>query len=106
MHRGDDGAAVRGLYRLTALLRYAKGLPHDRLRGRRPEADDDLRLEEPDLLLEPGMTCPDLRVVRLLVDAARAFLAALPLEVLHGVGHVHVATVDTRFLERAIEEFS
>src|SRR5438105_3370505 len=63
-----------------------------------------MRLDEPDLFLEPRMTGTDLRVVRLLVNAPRALFAALPLEVLHGVRHIDVAAVYRRFLEGPIEQ--
>src|SRR5438105_8353415 len=104
MDRRDHDAATRGLHGAATFLGDAKSLAHDRLRGRGAEADDDLRLDEANFLLEPGMARSDLGVVRLLVDATRALLAPLPLEVLHGIRDVHVAALDPRFLEGAIEQ--
>src|SRR5690242_14324332 len=104
MHRRDHGTAARRLHGAPALLRHAKGLAHDRLSRRRAQADDDLRLDKPNFLLQPGMTRPNLGVVRLLMDATPAFAAALPLEVLHRVGDVDVVAVDTCLLERAVEQ--
>src|SRR6478735_7286723 len=99
MNRRDDRSTAGGLHGATSFLRHTERLAHDGLRRRRAEADDDLRLNEPNFLLQPGMTRPDLGVVRLLVDATRALLPALPLEVLHGVGDVDVVALDARFLE-------
>src|SRR5690242_14123921 len=106
MHGGDDGAPVRRLDGAAAFLGHAEALAHDRLSGRRAEADDDLGLNELHLLLEPRVTGADLRVVRLLVDASRALLAALPFEVLHGVRHVDIVAVNPSLLERLIEQLS
>src|SRR5690349_21040729 len=104
MHRGDHHPASRCFDSAPTLLRYLEGLPHDRLCRSRAEANDNLWLDEPDFLVEPGMTRPHLGVVRLLVDAARTLLAPLPLEVLHRVRDVHIPAIDACFLEGPIEE--
>src|SRR5205823_6126138 len=65
---------------------------------------DDLRLYELHFLIEPGPARSNLAIVRLLVNATLALVAARPLEVLHGVCDVHGAAIDARFLERGVQQ--
>src|SRR5690348_4322724 len=104
--RRDHGTSVRCFHRAASFLRHPEALPHDRLRRCRAETDDDLGCDEPNLLLQPWMTRPNLGVVRFLVNAALCLLAALPLEVLHRVRDVHVVAIDARLLERAVQQLS
>src|SRR5687768_9483453 len=104
MHCREYGRDPVRLDRTAAVLGDAKVLAEESLRGRRSEADDDLRLQLLELLVQPREARPDLAVARLLVDPALRALALLPLEVLHGVGDVDVAAIDLGRLERAVEQ--
>jgi hypothetical protein len=55
------------------VLGHPKLFPEQRLRGRCAEGDDYSRLQQADLLLEPGITRADLSGGRLLVQAPSAF---------------------------------
>src|SRR5688572_26049339 len=79
-------------------------LSQKRLRRRRAEADDDLCLHELHLLIQPRAACTNLGVIRFLVNTAFAFLAALPLEMLHRIGDVNLAPVDSRLLQGVVEQ--
>ena len=59
-------------------------------------------LDERDLRLEPRSARGDLGRVRLRVNAALA--ARLPLEMFHHVGEVHQLPLDSRLLERPVEQ--
>src|SRR5688500_4498314 len=106
MHGRDDDLRTLGAYRLAAVLRHAEGLAEEGLGGRGAEADDDLRFDEGDLEIEPGVAGGDLHGVRLLVNAPLPALGTLPLEVLDGVGDVDRAAVDACFAECAVEELA
>src|SRR3712207_8490853 len=56
--------------------------------------------------VQPRDARRDLRRVRLLVDAARPLLAALPLEVLHRVRDVDRVAVDAGALQRLVDRKS
>jgi len=104
MHgRSDERREIRldegGPLRADAKLRS-----DHRLGGGRSEADDDARLDDIDLRLQPWPAGIDLRGVRLLVDAPLA--ARLPLEVLHHIGDVDAAAIDARFLQRLVQEIA
>jgi hypothetical protein len=68
---------------------------------RRPEQDDEARPDGLDLCFEPRFAGADLLGVRLLVQAS--FAPAHPPEVLHRVGHVDAAAVDSSFREGPVE---
>jgi hypothetical protein len=87
-----------------ALLRDTERPAEQRLSGSRAEADDQLRLHEADLGLEPWQARGYLLRVRFGVDTPLA--ARLPFEVLHDIGYVSQATVDLSLLERLVEEFA
>src|SRR5687767_6040154 len=71
--RHDDLRVLRP-DRLAALFRHTERLAEEGLRRGRAETDDDLRLDERDLEIEPEAASGDLHRVGLLVDAALAAL--------------------------------
>src|SRR5258705_11627713 len=91
----------RSIYYFPSVLHQLELRPHDRLRRRRAETDENLRLHGAQLGLEPGSARLDFRDARLLVDAPLA--ARLPFEMLDGVGDVDVAARDAGALERLVE---
>src|SRR5205085_11317108 len=103
VHRDVAVEAVREMRRAASpddrdvLARHGKD-------GGAPEGDDELRLDQLQLLLEPPAVMLDLAGRRLLVDALLA--ALLELEVLHRVRNVHFLALQARILERAVEEAS
>src|SRR5687767_2266407 len=106
MDRRDDDFRVWRLDRLSALLRHLELLAEQRLGCGGAEADDDARLDEGDLELEPWVAGRDLADVRLLVDTPLTALGALPLEVLDRVRDVDGAAVDAGLVEGGVEELA
>src|SRR5688572_5971009 len=106
MHGRDDDLRVLRLHRLSALLRHLERLPEQRLRRRGAKADDDARLDQRDLELEPGVAGRDLADVRLLVNPTLTALGALPLEVLHRIGDIDGAAIDAGLDEGVVEELA
>ena len=102
MVRGDRPLAVVADDELAAVLRDLEVLADQRLRGRRAEADDHLRLHHRDLPLHPRPAGRDLPRRRLLVDPPAA--AGLELEVLHGVRDVGLRAVDADLFEDFVEQ--
>ncbi len=72
-------------------------LPNKRPHGDRPEGHDDRAVDRVQLGVEPGVAGVDLGGGRPLVDPPLA--APLVLEVLDGVGHVHIGAVDVGGVE-------
>src|SRR3954471_2348031 len=60
--RRDDRREVR-VEQLAALLRHAEARTEDRLRRSRAEEHDGLRLDDPELLLEPRLAGVDLELL-------------------------------------------
>jgi len=72
------------------------------LRCRRAQTDHDLRLDQLDLLLQPGQARADLAGARLLVEPALAL--GNPLEMLDHIGDVGLAPVEACRLQRLIQD--
>src|SRR5919109_70307 len=87
---------------VAAVLRDAKVAAEQRLRGGRAEGDENARLHDRELGVQPRATRGDLGPVRLLVDAPLP--ARLPLEVLDDVRDVRERAVDAGLLERPVEQ--
>src|SRR5688500_18799481 len=104
VHCREDRVGVGCRLLPTSALRHTEALAEHRLSSSRAETHDDFRLDQCELLIEPRTACRDLAGVGLLVDATFRFLAALPLEALHGVADVDVRPVDPGFRERFIEQ--
>src|SRR5438874_4440908 len=83
------------------LLADTKRRPHHGLRRRRAEQNDQARLDQLDLRLEPRPAGADLRRVRLLMEAP--FAAAGEAKVLHGVGHVDPPAVDPSLVQSLLQ---
>jgi hypothetical protein len=84
------------------VLGDAELTPKQRLRGGCSEQDEDARVHNRELGLEPRAARSHLGPVRLLVDPPLA--ASLPLEVLDGVRDVYDRPVDPGRVERFVEE--
>src|ERR671922_53641 len=102
VHRRDDDWGQVGGNRVAAVLRDAKVAAEQRLRGGRAEGDENARLHDRELGVQPRATRGDLGPVRLLVDAPLP--ARLPLEVLDDVRDVRERAVDAGLLERPVEQ--
>src|SRR5712691_2639219 len=102
MHGRSDEWRKRRLNEGRPLGADAKPRSDHGLRSGRSEADDDARLDDIDLRLQPWPAGSDLRGIRLLVDAPLA--ARLPFEVLHHVGDIDAAAIDARFLQGLVQE--
>ena len=89
---------------LAPLSGHANLRPHDALRRRRSEDDDQLRPHAGDLGVQPRAAGPHLVRGGRLVDPALA--AWVPLEVLHHVRDVDQAPVDAGLGEGAVEQFA
>lgn len=101
-HRGDDVLAGGERQELTTLLRYSKVAAQQRLSRGRAQADDDSRLHQFNLNVEPRTARRNLERIRLLVNPALA--AGLPLKVFDGVCHIGVAAIDAGFMQRLVEQ--
>src|SRR6266550_484211 len=102
----DPAAAGRELRRknFPALARDSKRRSKDRLTGGCSENDKQFRPNEAQLGFEPGTASRDFARVGLLMDPA--FAALFPFEMFHRVGDVNFFTVDSRFFQPAIHDFS
>src|SRR5438874_4254632 len=87
---------------LPALLGHFESRGDERLSGGSTEADNDLRLQDPDLGVEPQPAGGDLAPIRLFVQAPLPRRA--PLEVLHRVRDVDRVTVDSRGVEGFVQD--
>src|SRR5215469_9265466 len=92
---GDESSAVAG---------HAKGLPKQRLRGGRPERDNNPRLDDRNFGLEPWKACFDLDRARLAVNTARP--TRHPFEVLDDVGYVGPSPFDSSLDQTAIQQLA
>ena len=101
MDRREDELGEGRVDRLAPLLRHPELAAEERLRSGRAQADEDARLDDLELGVEPRPARRHLSPRRLLMDAPLA--ARLPLEVLDGVRHVHRSAVDPDFRERLVE---
>ena len=104
MHRGDPVRRERRLDRLAPPLRDLEGRAEQCLGRRRPEGDDQLRLEELQLGLEPEAARCDLAGVRLLVDAPLSLRGGLPLEMLDRIRDIDGGAVDAGVGEAFVED--
>src|SRR5262249_13477304 len=103
MHGRDDERRERRGHWRAALRRNTERTPQQRLCRRRSETHERRRLHDGELVLEPGTARLDLALSRLLMDPP--FAARLPLEMLDDVRHIHLASIDARVFECAIEQF-
>jgi hypothetical protein len=101
MDGGRYGFRKPGFDELATVLRHPELPAEQRLCRRRAEEDEDARLHDLELGLEPGAAGGHLGPVRLLMDPA--FASRLPLEVLDGVRDVGRRAVDSRGGERFVE---
>src|SRR5712692_2475386 len=102
--RGQDVGCQWRANQLAPLLGYAELIAQQRLCGCGAEAHDDPRPDGGDLRLQPGAASRDFASIWLLVDTSLA--ARLPFEVLDGVGHVHLVTIDAGSFERLIQQLA
>ncbi len=75
--------------------------PKQGLCGCGAEEDQDFRLDEAGLFLEPWQAGPDVPQVRLLMDAALP--PRLPAEVLDDVGHEDIPPIETGAFQRVVQ---
>ena len=86
---------------MAAILFDSGRFAEDGARAGRAERDDEVGFDRSQLSLEPLIAGRDFHLVRLLVNAPLA--ARFELEMLHCIRDVSELTVDSGFLERAIE---
>ena len=104
MDGGHDMRCQRRADEMAALLGHPEAAAKQRLRRGRAEADQNVRLDERELLLEPWQARLDLHRAGLAVNPALA--ARHPLEVLDHVGDVGPLPVDPCLLERPVEQLA
>ncbi len=90
----------------TAIPGDAEVFSEERLRGTRSETNEDCGADDFEFRVEPGAARFDLRMTRLLVDAALSSFRRGPFEMLHHIGDVDVGAIDARFDECFVEESS
>ena len=101
----ERAEAVGGLERVAAAGGDGHPLLKHRVRRGDPHADDHLRPDQPQLLLQPRPAGLDLALVGLVVDAPLAPALVLgPLEVLDRIGDVQPGTVETGLRQRRVQQ--
>lgn len=103
MHGRDDVRGDRGFEQLSALPSHAECLAEERLRGGRTQADDNFRLHQPYLAIQPRTARLNLGRSGLLVNPSLATFGGRPLEVFHHVGDIYLIALDARFLQAFVE---
>jgi hypothetical protein len=88
MDRGQDQGGERGVRELASVPGDPEVAAKERLGGGRPQQDQDLRVHQLDLRVEPGPAGADVAQIGLPVDPALP--PSLPVEVLHHIGEVDV----------------
>src|SRR5207237_2927275 len=88
----------------AALARNAERWPEDRLCGGRAETNQQRRFHQTQLRLEPWAAGGDFARVWFLVNSALS--SRFPFKMLHGVRHVNMAAIDSRFLQSAVHDFA
>jgi len=77
--------------------------PKNALPRGRSETNDELRFYKAHFRLEPWAAGCDLARVWFLMDST--LTSRLPFKMLHGVRHVNMAAIDSRFLQSAVHNF-
>ena len=89
---------------LSAMLSYAKLLTKNCLRGGGAKKHDDLRLQQCQLGIEPGLACRDLTRSRPFVKASLPRRRAFPLEMFYDVRNISGLPLDAGFDKRFIQQ--
>jgi len=95
----DQDLSPTVIEHLSAILIDSDLLLKQGLRRRRPESQDEPRLDQRNLCLKPWPAGWNLPCIRFLVDSSLA--SRLKLEVFHGVRNINLGCVDSRFFERS-----
>ena len=98
------GGGKPGGQRASTFAFDARSAPQQRLRRGCPQADENMRLDHGQLAREPLMTGVYLLCVGTLMDAPLASAAVL--EVLDGIGHIHLRTIDPGLRQRTVQQRS
>ncbi len=101
MHSGDNVRCEFVRDQFSASFRHFERTTQQALRGRRTQANDDFRLDNGDFGFQPRPARKNFHLVRLSVNSP--FAARLPFEVLHRVGDIDLATIDSRDIESLVE---
>ena len=101
MHRHEHGGRKRRAPRPSPQFVEPDGLAEHGLSRGDAKADDDARLYELCFRFQPGPACRNFRSGRFFV--LPAFSLWLPLEVLHGIGDVDVATGNAAFSQSLVQ---
>src|SRR5579862_2206114 len=104
MPRRKPGGTAGERSPAPALARHAESAAEERLRGHRTECHDHFWLDAHELRGQPHPAGFLLGRVGALVEPELP--ARLVLEVLDGVGDVHLAAIDAGLIERTIEELA
>src|SRR5918994_501921 len=105
MDGGNYGGGELRCDRLAPVLGYPELFAQQSLGGGGSESYDHARVHQPDLLLEPWIAGANLAGTRFLVQPP-ASLDDNELEVLDGVGDVHLAAIDSGLLQSLIQQSS
>ena len=90
------------LKRDATFPRQTKLAPEKRLRRRRPQADDNLRLDQFHFRLQPGLARTHFSNPRLLMQPPLP--AFFEFEMFDGVGHINLRTLDGRVGESPVKD--
>src|SRR5690242_6512799 len=104
MHGGHHNRRERRRNGLAALHGDAEVASEQRLRSRRSETHERFRFDDREFLVYPLTARVNLALPWLLVNAPLP--TRLPLEMLHDVGDVDDLPIDSRLLERAVEQLA
>ena len=104
MHRCHHGRREWRIFDLSALTSHAEFAPQQRLRCRRTEADENMRLHHPKFSVEPGAASMNFGVSRLFVNAFLSSLSSHPFEMLNDIRQENVRPFNSCFFQCLVEQ--
>src|SRR5206468_2423378 len=104
MRRGHHVGSEIGRNQFPAIPGHSEILAEQPLGRTGAEADENLRLHNFQLRIEPGTARFDFRMTRLLMNAPLAALRSFPFEVLHHIRDVYLGAVDSHLDENFVQK--
>ncbi len=106
MYRCHHEGSEPRIDELSAPTSHAEVSPQQRLRRRRTQAHQNLRLHHPKFSVKPGTASVDFGVSRLLVNASLSSLGSNPFEMFHDIGQIHRRSFESRFFQCLVEQLA
>ncbi len=106
MYRCHHEGSERRVDELSAPTSHAEVSPQQRLRRRRTQAHQNLRLHHPKFSVKPGTASVDFGVSRLFVNASFSSLGSNPFEMFHDIGQIHLRSLESCFFQCFVEQLA